>query len=119
MGDSTVKFGLIGFGAWGQHHADSIHKTPGAKLVAIAARSDASVEAAKQAYPEAKVVNDYRQLLLRDDLDCVDVVVPSHLHHEIGMAVLNADKHLLMEKPMGISVPQCDDLLQLADVSKK
>ena len=119
MSDSTVRFGLIGFGAWGQHHANSIHKSIDAELVAISAKTESSVAAAKQAYPQAEVFSDYRQMLLRDDLDCVDVVVPSHLHHEIGLAVLNANKHLLLEKPMGISVAECDDLLRLANEKKR
>ena len=119
MGESSVRFGLIGFGAWGQHHANSIHKTKGAELVAISAKSEASVEAAKQAYPQAEVYRDYREMLLRDDLECIDVVVPSHLHHEIGLAVLNANKHMLLEKPMGISVAECDDLLQAANEKKR
>jgi myo-inositol 2-dehydrogenase/D-chiro-inositol 1-dehydrogenase len=119
MSNSSIRFGLIGFGAWGQHHANSISKTAGAELVAIAARSEDSVAAAKEAHPQAEVFNDYRQLLERDDIDCVDVVVPSHLHHEIGMAVLNAGKHLLLEKPMGISVQECTDLVQLAKEKKR
>ena len=44
----------------------------------------------------------------------VDVVLPSHLHHEVGMAVLGAGKHLLMEKPMALSVAQCRDLVDTA-----
>ncbi len=115
MSNSPVRFGLIGFGAWGQHHADSIAKTDGAELVAIAVHSEKSVAAAKEAHPQSEVFSDYREMLLRDDLNIIDVVVPSHLHHEMGMAVLNADKHLLLEKPMGVSVVQCDDLLQLAE----
>jgi len=114
MSDSSIRFGLIGFGAWGQHHANSISKTAGAELVALAARSEASVAAAKEAHSEAEVFDDYRRLLEREDIDCVDVVVPSYLHHEIGLAVLDAGKHLLLEKPMGISVAECDDLVQRA-----
>ena len=119
MSDSPVRFGLIGFGAWGQHHANSIRKCEGAELVAIAARSDASVEAAIKAYPDAKVFSDYNELLKLDELDCVDVVAPNYLHHEFGMAVLQSGKHLLMEKPMGISVAQCDELIELADQSDR
>jgi myo-inositol 2-dehydrogenase / D-chiro-inositol 1-dehydrogenase len=114
MSDAPVRFGLIGFGAWGQHHANSIHIADGGELVAIAARSEASVAAAKEAYPDAEVFSDYRQLLERGDIDCVDIVVPSHLHHEMGIAALNAGKHLLLEKPMGVSVAECDDLVNLA-----
>ncbi len=41
-------------------------------------------------------------------------MLPSHLHHEVGRAVLEAGKHLLMEKPMALSIAECDDLVQLA-----
>ena len=43
----TVRFGLIGFGAWGKHHAQTIAKTRGAELVAIAVHSEASQAAAQ------------------------------------------------------------------------
>ena len=109
-----VRVGLVGFGAWGQHHANAISVTEGAELVAIAARSADSVNAAKDAYSSAEVYNDFRQLVARDDLDFVDVVVPSHLHHEVATAVLESGKHLLLEKPMGVSLQQCDDMIRTA-----
>jgi myo-inositol 2-dehydrogenase/D-chiro-inositol 1-dehydrogenase len=114
MSDTKIRFGLIGFGAWGKFHAGAIAKTPGAELVAIAATSEASCAAARDAYPNAAVYSDYRQLVERQDVDVIDVVVPSFLHHEIASAVLKAGKHLLLEKPMAISLSQCDDLISLA-----
>lgn len=114
MSETAVRFGLVGFGAWGQHHANAIAKTEGAELVAIAARSDDSVQAARQAYPNAEVTGDYRQLASRSDLEIVDVVVPSHLHHDVATAVLSSGKHLLLEKPMGISLEQCDRMIGVA-----
>lgn len=117
MNDKPVRCGLVGFGAWGQHHANAIAVTEGAELVAIAARSPESVDAAKAAYPKADVCNDFRELAKRDDLDLVDVVVPSHLHHEVATAVLRGGKHLLLEKPMAVSLADCDDMLRVADES--
>jgi myo-inositol 2-dehydrogenase/D-chiro-inositol 1-dehydrogenase len=114
MTDRPVKFGLIGFGAWGKYHAGAIAKTNGAQLTAIAANSKASCDAAREAYPSAAVYADYRELLQRDDLDVIDVAVPSYLHHEIASAVLTAAKHLLLEKPMALSIHECDELIQLA-----
>lgn len=111
---TPVRFGLVGFGAWGSHHARAIAKIPGAELVAVAARSEATRHAAQAAYPAAAVYADYRELLARGDLDAVDVVLPSHLHHEVGSAVLAADKHLLIEKPLALSVADCDHLVELA-----
>ena len=114
MSESPVRFGLIGFGAWGTCHAEAIAKTQGAQLVAIAEPTEPSQAAARQAYPDAEVVGDYRQLVGRGDLDIVDIVVPSHVHHEIASAALSAGKHLLLEKPMCLGVEECDDLLRLA-----
>jgi myo-inositol 2-dehydrogenase/D-chiro-inositol 1-dehydrogenase len=111
-----VKFGLIGFGAWGKFHAGAIAKTPGAQLAAIAAPSEESRAAAREAYPDAEVFSDYRELVKRKDLDIVDVVVPSHVHHEIASAVLSSGKHLLLEKPMALSLRECDDLIALAKI---
>lgn len=114
MSDGNVRAGLVGFGAWGQHHANAIKVTEGVDLVAIAARSDSSTAAAKEAYPDADVYSDFNELIARDDLDFVDVVVPSHLHHAVAMAVLGSGKHLLLEKPMGVSLGECDDMIRLA-----
>lgn len=114
MSDKPVRFGLVGFGAWGQHHANAIRVTDDAELVAVAASSQTSADLAKEHYPDADVFTDYRALVARDDIDFIDVVVPSHLHHEVAMSVLESGKHLLLEKPMGITLQQCDQMIQSA-----
>ena len=65
-----LRFGLIGFGAWGRFHAASIAKAPGARLAAIAARSDAGAEAARQSYPDAAIHRDWQSLLADPDHRC-------------------------------------------------
>jgi myo-inositol 2-dehydrogenase / D-chiro-inositol 1-dehydrogenase len=114
MTSSKLRFGLIGFGAWGRHHAQAITNTEGADLAAISAPSDASRSAARDSFPNAATFADYRELVQRDDIDVVDIVVPSHLHHEIASAALAAGKHLLLEKPMAVTLQQCDDMIALA-----
>jgi myo-inositol 2-dehydrogenase/D-chiro-inositol 1-dehydrogenase len=98
----------------GRRHAAAIAKTPGAELAAIAAASEASCAAAREAYPEAEVYSDYKALLERGDLEAVDVVAPTYLHFEMASAALRAGKHLLPEKPMAPTLPQCDELVGLA-----
>ena len=111
---TPVRFALIGFGAWGSHHARAIAESPRAELVAIAARSEKSQAAARAAHPGVRVVGDYRELLADPSIEAVDVVLPSDLHLPVGRAVLEAGKHLLMEKPMGLNEAECDELLRLA-----
>src|SRR5262245_58011575 len=114
MSHSPVRFGLVGFGAWGQFHAQSIATNPDAKLVAIVAPSPASREAAAKAHPDARIFSDHRQMLVETKLDIVDVVTPSHTHLEISRDALEAGCHLLLEKPMAIRVEDCRAIIELA-----
>ncbi len=115
---SPVTFGLVGFGAWGQMHAQSISGNPEAALVAIAAPSAASRELAQKLYPEAKVFADHRTMLAGTDLDVVDIVTPSHTHVAICSDALRAGKHVLLEKPMALSVSDCRAMIALAEHKK-
>jgi myo-inositol 2-dehydrogenase/D-chiro-inositol 1-dehydrogenase len=109
-----IRCGLIGYGAWGSHHARVIAAEPRARLVAIAARSDATLARAKQDHPSSDIVADYRQLLARKDLDAIAVVLPSHLHFDVSRKVLESGRHLVLEKPMSLSVEECERLNALA-----
>src|SRR5689334_2323927 len=109
-----IRFGLIGYGLFGAHHARAIAAAPGAELRAIAVPSEQSQAAARAAHGAATIYADYRELLARDDIDAVNVVVPNRWHYEIGRAVLISERHLLIEKPMALSVPECDELVALA-----
>jgi myo-inositol 2-dehydrogenase/D-chiro-inositol 1-dehydrogenase len=110
-----VRFGLIGYGAWGGHHARAIAAVPSAELVAVAAHSDASCEKARAEHPQAHVYADYREMLAQEELDAVDVVIPSHLHFAVARDVLLSGRHLLLEKPMALKVAHCDELIRLAE----
>ena len=114
-----VRFGLIGFGAWGQHHAHALSVTAGAELLAIAGRSESSVAAARAAYPEAFVTGDFRELLQLESLDAVVIVVPSDRHHAIAHAALASGRHVLLEKPMALSLEDCRDLIAAADAADR
>lgn len=112
--NENLRFGLIGYGAWGKHHAEAIGKTPGATLVAVAARSETTAASARDAFPGLEASTDFQQLLARDDIDVVDIVLPSHLHHKVASAALENGKHVLLEKPMCLSLGDCDDLIRIA-----
>ena len=109
-----VRFGLIGFGAWGQHHARAIAECPCAELAAIAVRSPGAQAEARRLYPTAAIFGNYRELLARADVEAADIVLPTDLHYEVAADALRAGKHLLLEKPMALTLAHCDELLGLA-----
>ncbi len=109
-----VRFGLLGYGAWGSHHARVLAQTPGAVLAAVAARSGTSRDQARADHPGVAVHADYRELLRVEQLDAIDVVLPSHLHYDAARAALEAGCHVLLEKPMALTLGDCDALIALA-----
>jgi myo-inositol 2-dehydrogenase/D-chiro-inositol 1-dehydrogenase len=109
-----VRFGLIGYGAWGAHHARAVAQTPGAELVAAVARSAESRARAAADHPGARVYADWEELVHREVVDVIDIVLPSYLHHETARAALEAGRHVLLEKPMALTVAHCDELIGLA-----
>lgn len=115
-----MRIGLIGYGLWGRHHAEAIVKAaPDAELAAIACASERTAAAARERFPDLPIHRDYRALLDDRSIEAVDIVVPNHLHAEVGVAALQAGKHVLLEKPMALSVEGCDRLIAAAQGSGK
>jgi myo-inositol 2-dehydrogenase / D-chiro-inositol 1-dehydrogenase len=109
-----MRFGLVGYGAFGRLHAQSIAKVKHASLVAICARSDEGAAAAAADFPGVTIHRDYHALVQDAAVDVVDVVTSNDSHAEIGVAALEAGKDLLLEKPMATTVEGCDRLIEAA-----
>lgn len=110
-----MRFGVIGYGLWGKRHADAINKLDDVELAGISCKSDATAASARQDFPNVPVFQDYRDLLNRDDIDAVSVVLPNYLHAEVGVAALNSGKDVLLEKPMANTAEECDMLMAAAE----
>jgi myo-inositol 2-dehydrogenase/D-chiro-inositol 1-dehydrogenase len=80
----AVRFALVGYGAWGSHHARAIHSIPEAFLAAIVECNPESRQKAQAEHPQARVLADCREMLATVDVDAVDAVLPTHLHHAVG-----------------------------------
>ncbi len=114
-----VRFGLVGYGLFGAHHARAIMNSQNAELIAIAAKSQASQQAARSQCPSAEVYSNYRELVQRGDIEVVDIVVPNHLHSEVALMALNAGCNVLLEKPMATSIEQCNAIMSAVNASGK
>ncbi len=102
-----MKVGLVGYGAWGRHHARAIAAAPSADLAAIAT---SGADAAKD-WPEVPIFRDWQTLVAEPTLEAVFVACPNHLHAAVALAALRAGKHVLLEKPMATNAADCDALV--------
>ena len=107
---SRVRIALFGFGRFGQEHAEAIASSSRAELVGIAARTEKTCRKATRSFG-VPATTDYRQLTAREDVDAVDIVLPTDLHESTAIEALRSGKHVLVEKPMALTVSQCDRIL--------
>ena len=109
------KIALVGCGAVAQLHQMVVDQTGRAE---IAAFCDKNLERAKELAskrPGALATDDYRELIGK--VDAAIVALPHHLHAPIGSELLRGGVHVLVEKPMAMSVAECDQMIEAAAFS--
>jgi UDP-N-acetyl-2-amino-2-deoxyglucuronate dehydrogenase len=113
VGGVTRGFGIVGAGIIAAVHADAIALLPDARLVAVtdvAAGAASDLAAARGCAVEPSLDD----LLARRDVDVVCVCVPSGLHAEVGVRAAKAGKHLVVEKPIDVTLEAADRLIAAA-----
>ena len=112
---TSTRLAVAGFGYWGPNLARNIAARADAELVAIADHSPVRRAAAAEAFASARVVEDVHDLLRDPGIDGIVLATPADSHHDLGMAALDAGKHLLVEKPLAMTVAHGADLVAAAE----
>lgn len=115
----SVKIGVIGLGAWGKEIVTALAKMPSFQVTAICDTYEAFVTRAGKIATNAKTYTDYTQLLTSPDVEAVVVATPSHLHKEIVLAAIQADKHVYCEAPLASSLDDAKAIALAGQGSKK
>ena len=106
-----MRLGMIGTGGRGSMYKMWMQDER-VEVVAGADVDPGAVKSFSEDLPDAFVTDDYRRLLERRDIDAVAVCTPDFLHREHAVAALEAGKHLFCEKPLAITVEDCDTILR-------
>jgi predicted dehydrogenase len=113
-----MRFGLVGTGYWARvTHATAISSTPGVALSAVWGRDQQAVtelarEHAATAFSGADAIDDFL-----DAVDAVAFSVPPHVQAPIAVRAARAGKHLLLEKPLALSVADADAVAEAVDAA--
>ncbi len=107
---STFRFGLIGCGRIAPNHARNIMELEQAELKAVCDLVPEKAEHYGRTYG-GDVYTDYRAVLERPDIDVISIATSSGAHAEIGIAAAQAGKHVIVEKPMALSLHDADRLI--------
>ena len=122
MANRIVKVGIIGCGGIANgKHMPSLSKLPNVELVAFCDIVIERAEAAKAKYgtPDAKVYENYKDLLADETIEVVHVCTPNRSHSFITVDALDAGKHVMCEKPMAINSVEAKKMLDAQKRSGK
>ncbi len=112
--------GFIGVGSMGFSHLQLFHKDCGkqAEAVALSARDAGRIQRAKTIAPEMTLFKNEKDLI-QSDLDAVVISSPNFTHVPLALAALKTDKHVFLEKPIGITSAECQKLLRASQRSDR
>jgi len=106
-----LKCAVIGTGYLGKFHAEKYASLPDCELVAVVDTNEIAAKTVAEKFG-AQALTDYKSLL--GNVDAVSIVVPTTLHHVVSRDFLNAGAHVLVEKPITVTVAEADELIAIA-----
>lgn len=114
---NELRVGIVGCGKIADFHAKAIRAIPGCKLVAACNRTEGKLKA----FMERWGVEGYLDAgeMVRDArLDAVTICTPHPSHAKLSIDCMNAGAHVLVEKPLAVTVEQCDEMIHAATRNK-
>lgn len=108
-----MRIGIVGCGVISSHHLSAILRCPGTEIVGIA---DRDIACAKQQAQRFAVSRTYASLgeLLEQKPDVVHILTPPDSHAALTVEALEHGAHVYVEKPMAVTVSECDRMIQAA-----
>lgn len=110
----AIRVGLVGFGYWGEKLARNIARNDILSLEAVADSDRSSLNKASLLYPGVQVFDDPLVMLKDRQIDAIVLASPAESHVRIGMAALEYDKDLFVEKPLALDLASARDLVTRA-----
>ena len=116
---NKLNIAVIGCSTMAQFHMDGILKQEEARLYAVCDIAPERLEECRAKYKPERSIADYRELVADPKVDAVILVTPDQVHLEMAEAFLRAGKDVLCEKPMALTVEECEKMMQAERESGK
>ncbi|UCE17500.1 MAG: Gfo/Idh/MocA family oxidoreductase [Gemmatimonadota bacterium] len=115
----TITVAVLGCGYWGPNIIRNFHQLPGAHLLSVCDLRQDRLDYVKEHFPNVETTLEVESLLARTDIDAFVVTTPADNHFSLTKRVLEADKHVLVEKPLALTSDECRELIELAESKGK
>jgi len=114
-----LRAALVGTGYWGPNLANSIERTGKGVLHRLCDINPKNLNALARRYPQAKTTTEIEEVIADATLDAVLISTPTATHYALGKRVLEAGKHVLIEKPLTTNSREAAELVHLAEERRR
>lgn len=109
-----ISFAIVGFGKIGERHAMHVEAHPEARLAGAFDIKDDRNKLFLELHPKGNAYRSLHELLLDKSVDIISICTPNYTHADIALECMQADKHVLVEKPMAIHKSDCEHMIHMA-----
>jgi predicted dehydrogenase len=110
----TVGIGVIGYGYWGPNLVRNFADVAGATVVSVSDLRSDRLDFVRRRHPTVETTTDHRDIVHDPRIDVVVVAAPPSTHFELARQALEANKHVLVEKPFTSTSDEAERLIELA-----
>ncbi len=109
-----LRVGIVGTGYMGELHAKVYVNNPNTEIVAVCDLNETRASAMAQKFGAPRYYNSHRLMLENEEIDLVSVCTPDFAHAEPAIDSANAKKHVLIEKPLAVTVEDAEAIISAA-----
>ena len=113
----SLRWGVLGTGWIAERFVAALLASTTQEVVAVGSRSQASAEAFAAAAGIGRAHGSHAALVADPDIDIVYVATPHHVHFESAMLAIEAGKHVLVEKPLGLNATEAQAISEAASAA--
>ena len=115
---APLQVAILGTGFIGRLHLEALRRLgTGIQPTALASLDLGHAHSLGDHFGVTRITGDYRELLADSTIDAVHICTPNAMHHTMALDTLRAGKHVLCEKPLGVSTEVCREMAALASSS--
>ena len=115
---TRIRTAVIGTGFMGRVHLEALRRVPNVDVVEVAGTSLEKARALGAGYGIVNATADWRDIMADPSIDAVHITTPNDSHFPIAKAAFEAGKHVLCEKPLGLTVAEAQSLTELQAITK-
>jgi predicted dehydrogenase len=114
-----IHIAVVGAGAWGKNHIRVFSEIPNIRLKYVCDQDSTKLLSLQKTYPQTKMVEDLKPILQDPEVRAVVVAASAVSHYSLSKQLMQADKDVLVEKPMALNTKEAEEMLEISEKRKR